>query len=57
LKLVVSEEPVAAGSEADALGRVFGVGVVGVEGRDEARQVDQLVGGGEMAGSVELGVE
>jgi len=29
-----------------------GVGVVGVEGRDQAGDVDEAVGGGEMAGRV-----
>ena len=42
----------AGGTEADALRGDAGVGVVGVEGGDQARDVDQAVGGGEMAGRV-----
>ena len=43
----------AAGSEGDALRGVFGVGVVGVEGGEQARQVHELVGRGEVAGGVD----
>jgi len=43
----------AAGSEGDALRGVFGVGVVGVEGGEQARQIDEAVGRSEVAGGVE----
>ena len=39
--------------KADALRGDAGVGVVGVEGRDQPRDVDQAVGAGEMAGRVD----
>ena len=43
---------VAGGSEGDALGGDGGVGVEGVVGGDEAREVDEVGGGGELAGGV-----
>ena len=39
----------AGGSEGDALGGIGGVGVEGVVGGDEAREVDQIFGKGELA--------
>ena len=46
----------ATGAEGYALRGDAGVGVVGVEGRDERGDVDEVVGGGEVAGGVGLGV-
>jgi hypothetical protein len=43
----------ARGAEADTLRKDLRIGVVGVKGGDEARQIDELVGRGEMAGSVQ----
>jgi len=42
----------AGGSEGDALGGDGGVGMEGVEGRDEARGVDEVFGEGRVAGLV-----
>jgi hypothetical protein len=46
----------AGGAEVDALRGNAGVGVVGIEGCDQAREIHEAVGGCEMAGGVELDV-